>query len=74
MTEQPAEKRVETVAVDLLEPDPDNARIHGIDLGLGRRSLDPGRLKRRQASVDDLRLVDSRALDEQWSAARAWHT
>ena len=29
MTEQPAEKRVETVAVDSLGPDPDNARIHG---------------------------------------------
>jgi hypothetical protein len=27
--------------------------------------LDPGRLERRQASEDDLRLVDSHALDEQ---------
>ncbi len=31
MTTRPAEKRVETVAVDSLEPDPDNARIHGRD-------------------------------------------
>ena len=43
MTEQPAEKRVETVAVDSLGPDPDNARIHGTGLGLRRLSLDPGR-------------------------------
>ena len=31
MTKASAEKRVETVAVDSLEPDPDNARIHGRD-------------------------------------------
>jgi hypothetical protein len=67
MIGQPAEKRIETVAVDSLEPDPDNARIRGTGLGLRRRSLDPGRLGRRQALEDDLQLVDSRAVDEQRS-------
>ena len=54
MTEQLAEKRVETVAVDSLGPDTDSARIHGTGLGLRRRSLDPGRLERRQAKPYDL--------------------
>ena len=65
MTEQPAEKRVET-SPSTRSGRTRNARIHGTGLGL-RRSLDSGRLKRRQALEDDLRSVDSRALDEQRS-------
>ena len=31
MTKKAAEKQVETVAIDSLEPDPENARVHGSD-------------------------------------------